>query len=210
MNATTRFRTELLATLDPLFASRGFARRKVSFGWVRPVSAEHTHTVHLNFGLYPAEGRITVSPCIGVRFATLEAGLVAAGVVPGSASRDRSTVGFAMRPPNASSYAFGAADSPALAAGVLWTDLESRAFPQLAAAGTLDHVIATLQRPEPDQWGILSRSARARVWPLALQAAGRRDDALAVLAELEDEMREIDQLVPPFDQFAAWFRARAT
>jgi hypothetical protein len=210
MNATTRFRTELLAALDPLFATRGFRRRKDSFAWTRRVSAEHTESVHLNFGLYPGAARVSVIPTIGVRFATLEAGLVAAGVVPRTGSRDRTTVGFAIRPANAESYAFAAADSPPAAAGALWHDLEARAFPQLEAAGSLDYVITALASPEPDRWGILSRSARARLLPLALQAAGRRDEALVALAQLENEMPGVDQMVPPFEHFAAWFRAHAS
>lgn len=210
MNATTRFRTDLLAALDPLFATRGFRRRTDSFAWARQVSGEHTQSVHLNFGLYPAAGQIAVMPTIGVRFATLDAGLVAAGVVPKAGSRDRSTVGFAIRPANAPSYRFAVGDSPSAAAGVLWRDLEARAFPQLETAVTLDYLIAALASPEPDQWGIVGRSARARLWPLALRAAGRHGEALAVLAQLEDEMRGIDQMVPAFEHFAAWFRAQAT
>lgn len=210
MNATTRFRTELLAALDPLFATRGFRRRKDSFAWARSVSAEHTQSVHLNFALYPNAGQIAVIPTIGVRFASLDAGLVAAGVVPKPGSRDRSTVGFAIRPRDAQSYLFGTGDSPSAAAEALWRDLEARAFPQLGEAVSLEYVIAALASPEPERWGILGRSSRARLWPLALLAAGRRGEALAVLARLESEMTGADQMVPPFEHFAAWFRGQAT
>ena len=209
MNATTRFRTELLAALDPLFETRGFRRRKDSFAWTRQVSAEQTQSVHLNFGLYPGAAEVSVLPTVGVRFATLEGGLVAAGVVPKTGSRDRSTVGFAIRPADAQAYAFSAGDPPSTAAAALWHDLEARAFPQLEEAGSLDYVVAALASPEPDRWGILSRSARARLWPLALQAAGRRREALAVLPQLENELSGVDQMVPPFEYFAAWFRAHA-
>ena len=209
MNATTRFRADLLEALDPLLREVGFSRRKDSFAWVRQLSSELTHSVHLNFGLYPAAGRVSVNPTLGVRFATVEAALVAAGVVPQAGSRERSTVAFVMRPRDATAYEFAAVSSPAAAANVLWSDLESGELARLEEAGTLDHVIAMLSRPEPDQWGILGRSARARLLPLALRAAGREADALAVLAELEGEMRGVDQMVPPFEHFAAWFRGRA-
>lgn len=208
MNATTRFRTELLAALDPRFEALGFLRRKEAFAWSRQVSAEQARSVHLNFGLYPAAGRVTVIPTVGVRFAALEAALVAAGVVPKTGSRDRSTVGFAIRPRNAQSYDFAAGDSAA-AADTVWRELESRGFPQLEDAGTLDYVIASLASPDPGRWGILSRSARARVWPLALEVAGRHDEALAVLGQLEKDMVSIDQMVPPFEHFASWLRAHA-
>lgn len=209
MNATTRFRSELLAALDPRLEALDFRRRKDRFAWTRQVSAEQIRSVHLNFGLHPAAGRVTVIPTVGVRFAALEAALVAAGVVPKTGNHDRSTVGFAIRPANAPSYDFAAGDSATAAATILWRELESRGFPQLEDAGTLDHVIAALASPDPGRWGILSRSARARVWPLALETAGRHDEALAVLGQLEKEMAGNDQMVPAFENFASWFRAHA-
>src|SRR5690348_12775271 len=44
MNATTRFRTELLAALDPRFEALGFLRRKEAFAWSRQVSAEQARS----------------------------------------------------------------------------------------------------------------------------------------------------------------------
>ena len=208
MNATTRFRGALLEALDPLMESVGFGRRKNCFAWTRRISNDLTDSVHLNFGLYPVAGRISVLPTLGVRFASIETALIAAGVVPKEQSRDRSTVGFAMRPPTASAYEFTAADAPVVAAETLWSDLKSGPLARLETLRTLDRVVDSLSSPEPEQWGILSRSVRARVLPLALRAAGREVDALTTLAQLEGEMRDVDQLVPSFDDFAGWFRGR--
>jgi hypothetical protein len=72
---TTAFRDAVLQALDEPFAATGFARSRRAHAWNRPVDAELSHRVPLNFGLYEDTGEVSIIPTIptvGVRYQSIE------------------------------------------------------------------------------------------------------------------------------------------
>jgi hypothetical protein len=209
MNDTTRLRGDVLDALDLRLSTQGFRRRKDSFAWRRTVAPGLIHTLHLNFGLYPASGALVIHPSVGVRYEVMEAGLLAAGVIT-RRSLERTTFGrmlasLAGNP----TYRTDVSSGAEFVAETVWADWCAVGRPYLDELSNLERVIARLESPDPQSWCCEVAGARARLLPLALAAVGRRHEALAALDRLRTD-RGSDQLLPRFEHFEAWFRAQAT
>jgi hypothetical protein len=209
MNDTTRLRGDVLTALDTRFETQGFRRRRDSFAWRRPVTPGLVHSLHLNFGLYRGTGTLVAHPSVGARYDVIEAGLLAAGVIahrnPERATFGRMLASLTGNPTYQTDVASGAESL----AETVWADWCAAGRSYLEELSDLERVIALLESPESQAWCCVVPGDRARLLPLALAAVGRRREALAALDRLRSDCGS-DQLLPPFEQFAAWFRAQAT
>ena len=206
LRSTTALRDLILSSLDARFAMIGHQRRAGRQVWHRAIDAERSHGVHLHFGLYENEGRVTVIPSIGVRYASIEDALLAAAVVRGANARDRVTFSKPLGELSGAEYQ---TDLECGAEGIatrIWTDVETYGLPFLRSISDLEEVIALLASPEPRDWCCPGPGLRARLLVLALDGAGRRSDALELLDGLWADLLDRDAVVPPFERFAAWFR----
>ncbi len=209
MNDTTRLRGDVLAALDGRLSTQGFRRRKDTFAWRRTVAPGLIHTLHLNFGLYPASGTLVTHPSVGARYEVIESGLLAAGVITRRslerATFSRMLASLAGNP----TYRTDVESGAECVAETVWADWCAAGRPYLEELSDLERVIALLESPDPQSWCSVGAGARARLLPLALAAVGRRQEALTALDRLLLD-RGADQLLPRFEHFAAWFRAQAT
>jgi hypothetical protein len=204
VNADTQLRESILRSLDPLFAAAGFTRRERSFTWRRKVSTELTHTVHLNFGLYGAS--VLVNPSVGVRHASVERALQTYELA--DRSPDRTTFAQMLSVLSGGHYSATVAEGPEAVSGTIWADWCATGRPFVAEVSDLNAAIRRLESPDVGTWCCIGRAWRARLLPVTLATAGRRDEALQWLERLRADMVGRDQAIPPFAIFEERFRTR--
>jgi hypothetical protein len=209
MNETTQLRDAILLALDARFASRGFTRRRPSYAWRHAAAPGITHGVHINFGLYPRDGRVSAVPSIGTRIDAVDRLMLAAGL---RATSDSDRLIFTQLLPDlagASSYDATVATDPDGCVDTIWADWCAVGELAVARLSDLSTIITMLSATDPKDWCCPSRSHRARLLPIALAAAGRSAEALSALDWIRTDIASRDQMLPPFEQFETWFRAQA-
>jgi hypothetical protein len=186
-----RDREPFLAALDGVLLPIGFKRRKPDFEWTRRVEGRDLEWIHLNFGLGG------INPSFGVKYEDLSMVLpLESGAVYSVCEMVSSFSG----------KSYSAETVPRdLAADVL-----ALALPGLDRLRDRALVVDRLRRESPREWPTLGASARMRLLPLMLAHSGRINDALEWLREHEAAAERVDQHVPNFASYAAYFRARYT
>jgi len=207
MKKTTALREAILQSLDRRFDAAGYRRRQGHQAWYRVLDSERTYAIQLNFGLYERQGAVRITPSVGVRHESIERALVESSVVTGLGSHDRVTFGKTLTELSGHEYQTHVQQGAEPVAAGVWTDWESHGRPFVESISDLEVVIGLLRSPEPRAWCCPGRDYRARLLPLALEVAGRRDDALRILDELRADLAGREQLRPPFEHFATWFSA---
>jgi hypothetical protein len=204
MRATTRFRDEVMRAFDEAVRPRGYSRRR-SHTFRAPIRPGIDGWLHLNWGLSEKQGRYSIHPSVGVRVAVIEEDLIASGMRDRDSTRPSGTFAQMLQVLSGRDYEGAVNESVAEVAGRLFDDWIRLGEPAVSRMADLSIVVAMLRSKSPREWCCSSRSDRARLLPLALWHSGAQNDALAILPQLEEDVRGRDQLLPEFAEFRRWF-----
>ena len=184
-------REPFLEALDGVLLPLGFKRRKSSFEWKRRVDKRDLEWIHVNFGLG------VINPSFGVKYEDLSTLLPSESGAACSVFEMLSSV---------SGKAYTVDTPPQEVAA----DVRALALPGLGCLRDRALVVERLKRESSRDWPTLGASERVRLLPLMLAHSGHVDDALEWLREHEDYAVRVDQQLPNFTSYAAYFRARYT
>jgi len=186
-----RDREPFLVALDGVLLPIGFKRRKSDFEWKRRVEGSDLEWIHLNFGLG------VINPSFGVKYEDLST------VLPHESGAVCSVFEM-LSSPSGKSYSGDTAPHE------LAADVRALALPGLGRLRDRTLVVERLRRESPREWPTLGASARMRLLPLMLAHSGHINDALEWLREHEAAAERVDQQIPNFASYAAYFRTRYT